>query len=87
MLKKWFTRTTPFVVIAVISAIVILVELIIERGGPEGIRLPLLLKLFFFLVTISAIDVLLKFYFKKNYNIWIIEIIMCLGLFYYWIVT
>ena len=87
MIKKWITRTTPFVILAVITVVIMLAELIIERGGPEGFRSRLLMRLFIFLVVIIAVDVLLKIYFRKTYSIWIIETIMCLGLFYYWLVT
>lgn len=87
MLKKWFTRTSPFVILAVVSAFILLYQTIFERGGPDGWKYPLLGKLFFLVVIIVAIDLILKRLIQKNYLLWTIELLLCLGVVYYWIVT
>jgi hypothetical protein len=61
--------------------------LIFERGGPDEWRYPFLLRLLFFLVLIVVSDVILKRFIEKNYWLWIIELIMCLGFLYYWIIS
>lgn len=88
MIKKWFTRTTPFVIISVITSFIILYSLLVEKGGTEGFRLSLVLRLFFFLLAIILLDIVLKFYIsKKTFLIWILETLLCLALVYYWIIT
>lgn len=88
MFKKWLTRTTPFVVIALFSAIVLLYQFITQGGGPDGWRYPFLLRLLFFILFIIAVDLILKYAIAtKTFWIWVVEIFLCLGLLYYWIVT
>ncbi len=87
MFKKWLVRTSPFVILSLFAAAVLLYELVLEPGVPEGLRYPLLLKLLFFIIIIVITDFILKHLISRNYLLWIIEILMSLSLLYYWIVT
>ena len=86
MIKKWFARTSPFVLLSVISAFLLLYQLIFAGGAKEW-RHPLLAELLFLVVLFVVIDIVLKQFIQKNYWLWIIELLLCLGLIYYWIVT
>ena len=86
MVKKWFSRTTPFVIIAVITTVIVVFALFTNSAAKYW-QFPLLLKAIVFVAAIVVFDVFLKFYFTKTYPIWIIEMVGCLGLFYYWLVT
>lgn len=62
--------------------------LIIERRALEGLGYALISRTLVFLVAIIVIDLSLEYMMPKtNYRIWIIELILCSGLLYYWIVT
>jgi hypothetical protein len=88
MFKKWYSRTTPFVLLALSGAIVLLYEVIVERGGPEGWRYPLLTKLFGYLVVIVLIDIALKIFIRmRTYVIWLIELLLLLIAFYGWVIS
>jgi hypothetical protein len=88
MFKKRFKRKTPFLLIAAMGAIVLLYEVIIERGGPDGWRYPLLLKFFGYWISVLLMDVLLKHWIKnKTYLIWLVECFLLLVIFYLWIIA
>lgn len=84
---KGFFRTSPFLILSFCTAFILLYQLIFERGGPDEWRHPLLLTLLFFLILIVVSDLVLKHFIKKNSWLWVIELFMCLGFIYYWIVT
>lgn len=88
MIKKWFNRVTPFVMLSVVLLLLILYFLIIERRVSEGFGYWSVLRIIIFLATVIVIDLALKYLIsRKNYLIWIIEMFLCLGLLYYWIVS
>ena len=88
MIKKWFQNTTPFVILSVFAAIIILYEIVFEGAGFAEWRVPVIFKLLIFLAVIIIIDVILKFYIKcSNAWIWFIELFSCLGFIYYWIIS
>jgi len=87
-LKKWFNRTSPFVILSVIIIIVMLYELIFAGFGREEWRYPFLSRLLIFLIGIVVSDLVLKTLISsRNYWIWIIETFLCLALLYFWIVS
>ncbi len=88
MIKKWYSRPTPFVILSVIVTIVLLFGLLAERGGTDGWRYLFIHSLLPALIIMLAIDLLLKWVIKKATKwIWIIEAILTLGFVYWWIVT
>lgn len=87
MFKKWFARTSPFVILSVVTAFILLYQVVFESGGPDEWRHPLLLRLLFFLILIIIADLILKHFIQRNYWLWIAELFISLGFIYYWIVT
>lgn len=88
MIKKWFNRTTPFVILSVIVLFGVLYMLLIERRALEGLGYALISRTLVFLAAIIVVDLSLKYMMPKtNYRIWVIELILCLSLLYYWIVA
>jgi hypothetical protein len=88
MFKRWFNRITPFVIIAVVTSLFVLFQIIFGYATLDAWKYPILWKLLLFLLATIIIDVLLKYTIKKkNYWIWIIESFLCLVLVYYWIVS
>lgn len=87
MLKKWFARTSPFLVLSLVTAFLLVYQTVFEHGGADEWRHPLILRLLLFLILLVGIDLILKYVIKKNAWLWGIELLLCLGLFYYWIIT
>ncbi len=88
MIKRWFSRTTPFVILSVIIIIVLLVNLIVERGGTDAWQYLVIYSLLPSLIIMLIIDLLLKWAIKKATKwIWIIEVILMSGFAYWWIIT
>jgi hypothetical protein len=87
MIKKWFLRTTPFVILAVITAMLFVFQMVFAKTAFNDWKYNILIKLFLFLVFVVAVDVLLKWALKKNSWLWAIELFLCLALVYGWIIS
>lgn len=87
MFKKWFTRTSPFLILSVPCAFLILFHLVFGNDGQFEWKRQFIFRLFYALLFLVVLDVLLKNLLNKNYWLWITEIVLCLGFVYYWIVS
>ncbi len=87
MHKKHLLKPTPFFILSLLGILYLLFELITSGFVVEGwvYRIKnLLLPVILFMI---AADVLLKYFIKKTRRILVIELILLLGVIYYWIVT
>jgi hypothetical protein len=87
MLKKWFARKTPFLILSIVGCIVLMYEIGFDTHESNQLKSSLLFKLLFLIIAMALADTILKRFFIKNTWVWIIEILMCFGLLYYWIVS
>ncbi|MDQ6814389.1 MAG: hypothetical protein M3040_11670 [Bacteroidota bacterium] len=87
MIKKWFARTSPFLLLSIIIAFLFVYQLLFERGGSNEWAHPWLLKLLFLFFLSIILDLILKHYISKNVWLWTIELLLCLGFIYYWIIS
>jgi hypothetical protein len=86
MLKKWLERISPFVILSVITGLLLTSQLLFVSGPGEW-KTQSSLKIAGLLLLLIGLDVVLKVILKRNLWLWILELFLCLVLFYYWIVT
>ena len=85
---KQFLRPSPLLIIATITLLLLLSELFFKTNIDNDFRYPLMQRQLIFFVEIIAVDILLKFFFlKRKILFWSLQILVCLLLFYYWIVS
>ena len=85
---KQFFRPSPLLIIATITLLLLLSELFFKTNIDNDFRYPLMQRQLIFFVEIIAVDILLKFFFlKRKILFWSLQILVCLLLFYYWIVS
>ena len=88
MKVKQFLRISPLLIIASITFLLLLCELVFKTNLDNGFRYPLMKRQLIFFLQIAVGDVLLKLLFqRKKTAFWSLQILGCLLLFYYWIVT
>ena len=87
-MKPGLLRVTPFLIISACLFIVVVYEVAVERGGPDGWRYHWLGKLVTFLFLASIVDIILKLIVqKKLIVIWIIEVFLCIVATYIWVIS
>ncbi len=85
---KQFLRPSPLLIIATITLLLVLFELLVKTNIDNDFRYPLMKRQLIFFVEIAAVDILLKAFLQKRKVVfWGLQILVCLLLFYYWIVT
>jgi len=87
-MKTRLLRITPLFIISILIVLYVIYEVAVVRGGPDGWRYSLLGRIVTLLFITGLTDVILKIVFRQKIVwLWITEIVLCLGLLYYWIVT
>lgn len=85
---KQLLRPTPLLILSAITLVVIFYEFFFQTSAGREFRYPLMKHQLVFFAEMMVLDVLIKFISQnKNYLLWSLQILACLGILYYWIVT
>lgn len=85
---KPFLKPTPLLILSAIVLFIFLYELILQTAVAPEFRYPLMKRLFIFFAEMMVLDVAIKLIAQnKKYLLWPLQLLACLGLLYYWIIT
>jgi len=86
-LKRVIKNLTPFILVCVVVVIGAIYFLFTQHSAPEGMGLMFTGSILMLIAVMLVIDIILKRIIKlKTLWVWVAELVLILGLIYYWIV-
>ncbi len=86
MLRRGFKKITPFLILSILGLAGVVLEMFTGHWGSDGWTALAIIPLTTVFVAMLLIDIFLKIVRGSTTVIWTVEIVLLLGLVYYWII-